>query len=248
MKRLYILLIGLFVAGGLSAQNVDSLWSKANELYSLGMYKDASNLYENIINDGSESAGLYYNLANAYYKQNMLGKSILYYERAHKLNSSDEDIIHNLEFARAQVLDKIDPLPTFFIAKAAQSVKSLFTADGWAMLAVTLFAVGLLLILAAYFFMHRLIFRRLFFWVGVIAIFLCVASNFIASSITAVREAVVLSPVSTIKSSPDASGKELFILHEGTKVRILDELSSWKKIKISNGNQGWVAAEDIEQI
>lgn len=248
MKRLYILLIGLFAAVGLSAQNVDSLWSKANELYGLGMFKEASNLYENIINDGSESAGLYYNLANAYYKQNMLGKAILYYERAHRLSSSDEDISNNLEFARTQVLDKIDPLPTFFVAKAVNSAKNTFTADGWALLAVILFGVGLLLILTAYFFTRRLALRRLSFWAGVIAILLCFAGNIIASSVAGVHEAIVMSPVSTIKSSPDASGKELFILHEGAKVRILDELSEWKKIKIGNGNQGWIEAGDVEQI
>ena len=248
MKRLYILFVGLLATGSLAAQNVDSLWNKANELYALGQFKEASNLYEVIINDGRESAGLYYNMANAYYKQNMLGKAILYYEKAYRLNPSDEDIINNLEFAKAQSLDKIDPLPTFFVAKAIQSVKGVFTANGWAIFAVALFAIGLLLILIAYFFTRRLFLRRLSFWVGVVAILLCITSHFIAGNVARVQEAIVMSPVSTIKSSPDASGKELFILHEGTKVRILDELNDWKKIKISNGDQGWVVAKDVEQI
>lgn len=248
MRRLYILLIGLLAAGSLSAQNVDSLWIKANELYASGMYKEASEIYQNIINDGSESADLYYNLANAYYKQSMLGKAILYYERAHKLNSSDEDIAYNLGLARTQVLDKIDPLPTFFAAKAVQSVKNLFTADGWGVFAIVFFAVGLLLIFSAYFFTHRLLFRRMCFWTGIVAVLLCAVGIFIASNVENKHEAIIMTPVSTIKSSPDVSGKEIFILHEGTKVHVLDELSGWKKIKISNGNQGWIEADDIEQI
>ena len=248
MKRLYILLIGLLAVGNLSAQSVDSLWNKANGLYASGMFKEASDIYQNIINDGRESADLYYNLANAYYKQNMLGKAILYYERAYKLNSSDEDIAYNLELARTQVLDKIDPLPTFFAAKAIQSVKNLFSANGWAIFAIVFFAIGLLLIISAYFLTHRLFFRRMYFWTGIVAILLCVSGIFIASSVGNTGEAIIMAPVSTIKSSPDASGKDIFILHEGTKARILDELSEWKKIKISNGNQGWIKAEDVEEI
>ncbi len=248
MKRLYILLIGLLAAGNLSAQNVDSLWNKANGLYASGMFKEASDIYQNIINDGKESADLYYNLANAYYKQSMLGKAILYYERAYKLNSSDEDIAYNLGLARTQVLDKIDQLPTFFAAEAVQSVKNLFTADGWGVFAIVFFAVGLLLIISAYFLTHRLLFRRMCFWTGLIAITLCVVGIYIASNVDKANEAIIMAPVSTIKSSPDASGKEIFILHEGTKVRVLDELSGWKKIKISNGNQGWIEATNIERI
>lgn len=248
MKRFYILIIGLLVAGGLSAQSVDSLWTKANELYSSGQFKDASDIYQNIVNDGNESSDLYYNLANAYYKQSMLGKAVLYYERAHKLNPSDEDVIFNLKFARTQVLDKIEPVPTFFIAKAVQSVKNFFTADGWAILAIIFFVAGLFLILAAYFLMHRLLFRRLFFWVGLLTILLCIGSNLVAGSIADVKEAVIVSPATTIKSSPDASGKDLFILHEGTKVRILDELTGWSKVKVGNGEQGWIEVKAIEQI
>ncbi|MDR0661455.1 MAG: tetratricopeptide repeat protein [Prevotellaceae bacterium] len=248
MKRLYILLIGLFAVSNIAAQSIDTLWNKANELYAVGSFKEASDIYRNIVNDGNESADLYYNLANSYYKQNMLGKAILYYERAYRLNSSNEDIIYNLEFAKTQVLDKVDPLPTFFVAKTLQSIKDMFIADGWATVAIALFAIGLFLILSAYFFVRRLSLRRISFWVGVLAIILCLLSNMAARSIVNVDEAIIMSPVSTIKSSPDASGKELFILHEGTKVHILDELSGWKKIKISNGNQGWIEAKDIEQI
>lgn len=248
MKRLFILLIGLLATGNLSAQNLDSLWSKANGLYASGMFKEAADSYQNIVNDGRESADLYYNLANAYYKQNMLGEAILCYERAYRLNSSDEDIAYNLEFARTQVLDKIEPLPMFFTAKVVLWVKNLFTADGWAVFALILFAVGLLLIFSAYFLTHRLLFRRLCFWVGIIAILLCASGVFIASRVENKTEAIIMVPVSTVKSSPDASGKEIFILHEGTKVHLLDELSGWKKVKISNGNQGWVEAGNVEQI
>lgn len=248
MKRLYILFIGLFVVCSLSAQSIDSLWNKANGLYASGMFKEASDIYQNIVNDGSESSDLYYNLANAYYKQSMLGKAILYYEKAYRLNSSDEDIIFNLQFARTQVLDKIDPLPTFFVAKVIQSVKGFFTADGWAVLAIVLFSVALLLILTAYFFTRRLFFRRISFWSGIILIILCIVSVSIASDVEGRDDAIIMSPVATIKSSPDASGKDLFILHEGTKVHILDELTGWKKVKISNGNQGWIEAEDLERI
>ncbi len=248
MRRLYILLIGLFAASSLSAQNVDSLWNKANGLYAEGMFKEAADIYQNIINDGRESADLYYNLANAYYKQNMLGKSILYYERAYKLNSSDEDIAYNLGLARTQVLDKIDPLPTFFAAKAVESIKNLFSPDGWGVFAIVLFAVGLLLILSAYFFTHRLSLRRMYFWTGIVAILLCLTGILIAGNVGNKHEAIIMTPVSTIKSSPDAAGKDAFILYEGTKVRITGKLGEWREVEIADGNTGWIAAAAIETI
>lgn len=243
-----ILLFGVLFCSQLSAQSVDTLWQKANTAYAAGMFKDASDGYLKIINEGKVSADLYYNLANAYYKQNMLGNSILYYERALKLSPSNEDIIHNLELARTQVLDKIEPVPTFFMVSFFRSLSNAFSTDGWAILAITLFVLALALILIAYFFTGRLAFRRISFWSGIVLILLCIGCNFIAGHIEKQHDAIILSPVSTIKSSPDASGKEIFILHEGAKVRVLDELSGWKKIKVENGNQGWIPSEDIEQV
>lgn len=248
MKQLYILIAGLLLSSPLCAQAPDSLWMKANQLYASGNYGEATTAYLKIVDEGKVSGDLYYNLGNAYFKQNMLGRSILSYERALRLSPSDEDIVHNLDFARIQVQDKIDVIPPFFLSKLVKSAQKMFTPDGWAVLAISLFSIALLLILGAYFLTAKLGLRRFYFWLGILLLALSVGSNMVAGSLSGKREAIILSPLATIKSSPDASGKEIFILHEGAKVRVIDQLNGWKRIKLDDNKQGWIPNESVEEI
>ena len=62
-------------------------------------------------------------------------------------------------------------------------------------------------------------------------------------------EAVVMKTVTSVKSSPSSgSSTDLFILHEGTKVKVLDGEGAWTNVSLSDGRQGWMKTDDIEII
>ncbi len=232
-------------------QSADSLWSEANSDYQKGNFSEAEAKYQAIINQGLHSPDLYFNLGNAQFKQRKLAQSIISYKRAIRLSPSNSDYKFNLELARLQVVDKIDSIPPFFLTTWVVGFKNMFGPNGWARIAIFLF---FLFCAAALFsrFGLSVSLKRVGFW-SAIGLFILtgIAVTISFSERTKLNdrnEAVVLSPVVTIKSSPDNSGKDLFILHEGTTVTVTDSLSSWYEIRLSDGNKGWVLAEDVEKI
>jgi tetratricopeptide (TPR) repeat protein len=223
------------------------MFTKANQLYNEGKYEDAVDIYEAILNAEKESSYLYYNLGNAYFKQNALAPAILNYERAYRLNPSDEDINHNLTIARSQIIDKFDELPEFFVITIFGKIKSLFAANTWGMIALWSFAVCLALVLL-FLFAGKLFIRRLSFWIACVVLLLSISCKLIENNLRKYDKAIVFVPVLTAKTSPDDSGKDMFLLHEGTKVLIRDNFNEWTKIQLPNGEQGWVVSEAIEII
>jgi tetratricopeptide (TPR) repeat protein len=230
----------------LTQQNTDenSMFDAANKLYNEGKYEDAVEMYEAILDSGKESSFLYYNLGNAYFKQNVLAAAILNYERAYRLNPSDEDINHNLMLARSQIIDKFDEVPEFFLLTIFGKIKSLFAANTWGIIAMFAFAVFLILVLL-FLFAGQLFVRRLSFWIACIVLLLSISCKLIENNLRKYDNAIVFVPVLTAKTSPDDSGKDMFLLHEGTKVIIRDNFNDWTKIQLPNGEQGWVISEAI---
>ncbi|MBP5210861.1 MAG: BatD family protein [Bacteroidales bacterium] len=226
-------------------------WEKANELYSDGNYQAALAQYLALEASGKVSATLYYNTANAYYRMGNLSKSILYYERALKADPNFSDAKENLTIAHTSVLDKIDTLPDFILVTWIRNLKNSVASDGWAWITLALALITAVLLL-----MFRLLpsqgGRKASFIVGcVAALFAVITLLFSVSSANdATKEdsAIVMLPVSSVKSSPDANSKSLFILHEGTKVELIDNLGNWVRVELSDGRQGWMPASDIEII
>ena len=239
----------------MSAQNdsfVDSLWNDANNAYVEGRWDDAVAGYDMISGMGLESAALYCNLADAYFKSGNISKAILYYERALKLDPSYEDAQYNLELAGSMIQDRIDPVPEFILKVWAEDVCHLMDSDGWAitfivLLALTL-AMALLFILSP-----SVVGRRTGFFTGIVLLLLAAAalsfSLWQKNDYMRADKAIVICPVASAKSSPSAeSAQDLFVLHEGTKVKILDNVGSWSNIELADGRQGWIKASDIEII
>jgi tetratricopeptide (TPR) repeat protein len=224
--------------------DADSMFYAANKLYNEGRYEDAADMYEAILETGKESSYLYYNLGNVYFKQNALAVAILNYERAYRLNPSDEDINHNLFIARSQITDKFDEIPEFFVITVFGKIKSLFAANTWGLIALLSFAAVLILVLL-FLFAGRLFVRRLSFWIACVVLILSVSCKLIESNLQKYDSAIVFVPVLTAKTSPDDSGKDMFLLHEGTKVLVRDIFNEWTKIQLPNGEQGWVTSEAI---
>ncbi len=231
--------------------NPDDEFTKANNAYMAGFYGNAITIYEGILNGGLESADLYYNLGNAYFKNDEIAKAILNYERALRLNPGNEDYKYNLRIANDKLVDKIDSIPELFYIKWWKSVKYLLSPNAWAKLA--LFSFSLVFIFIAIFLLSRTaLLKRVFFYSGLVLITLHLLSGIFAwqawNEAKKKNAAIVFLPSMPVKSSPDENSIDLFVVHEGLKVQILDKIGDWVEIRINNGSKGWVKAENLERI
>lgn len=250
-KKIYllmVLLLAVFCAGKADAQ---TLIDRANEAYRNGDYAQAAELYEQSGEQDGTSAAYFYNLGNAYYKSGIYSRAILNYERSLLLDPGNEDARFNLTMAQARIPDKIEPLGTFFLQRWMTTVQNIFSSNAWAVIAVVaflLFLFGLLL----YIFVERVVWRKVGFFAGLLALIVTVAANHFASEQKAVLThrdtAIIMAPTITVKSSPSESGTELFVLHEGTKVYLTDHVGEWSEIRLEDGNQGWIPTDKLEVI
>ncbi len=249
MKTIFLILLALFISVGSFAQN--ALMDKANQHYTSEEYKLAVESYEELLKTDVESAELYYNLGNSYYKTGQVTKAIINYERAKLLAPGDEDIQFNLELANQHVVDAIEPLPQVFFIRWWKNITNLTSVDNWAKISVVSFV--LFLILAGIFaFTRTASVKRFTFWIGILILLVSIFSfNFAASQkkqLTQHEYAIIIQPSITVKSSPSETGTDIFVIHEGLKVQVKDSLGNWREIRLADGNQGWLPASSIEQI
>lgn len=231
---------------------VDSLWNKATDSYAAGEWEASLSTYKAIDKIGMESAALYCNIGSAYYKSSDIPHSILYFERALKLDPSYEDARYNLGVVSSLIKDKIDPVPDFILASWAKSVCYMLDSDLWAVSSLVFFALTIIFVLLFFFSISPAAKKASF---GLSIIFIIFSVGAFSFSVWQKNEyiradtAIVMTPVSSVKSSPSEDGsKDLFILHEGTKVNILDTVGDWRNIELVDGRQGWVQSSDIEVI
>ena len=226
-------------------------FEKGNDLFQKGEYAKAIAVYEEILKGGEESPELYFNLGNAYYKTENIPASILNYERAKRLNPNDEDIDFNLKLSNLKVTDKIEAIPEVFFKKWWSRLSGIISTDGWAKL-----SIGILFISLFFFIIYTVSgnvnLKKLFFFSGILFVFSGVGSYFLGMHSMHLnygnQEAILFSPSVYVKSSPDERSTDLFILHEGTKVKILDVVGGWKKIRIDNGSLGWIRMNEMKEI
>ena len=249
MKR--FLLYGLLLLVSLSASASVNRWEAGNKAYIEGNYDKAIEEYTAILDGGEYSMKLYYNLANAYFKSGANGKAILYYNKALRIAPSQEDIRHNLALAEAQTKDRITAIPEFFLNRWLRTVRNSMSCMAWSVL--SLVAFGVLLAFALLFLLaSRLRWRKLGFYGALCAFVLFVAmTSFAVSSrndMLSHNEAIVMGTAISVKSSPDRSATDLFVLHEGTKVKVLSEIDEWVEVVIADGKKGWTLKNNVEEI
>lgn len=249
MKR--VIGIVVFLISVLSIAQGSEAFQRASSLYNQEKYQEAIDVYKSIVDGGKESAALYYNLGNAHYKLSNIGSSIYYYEKALELNPNDEDVKNNLVYAQNAKVDVIDVIPEGMIGKMVTNFTNLFTFDGWAWISVcaVLFFVVLFIL---YYITQVSSKKRLFFMSSWIMLIIALCGIIFAfkqySFIHDNQYAIVFAQETTVKSEPNLRSEEVFELHEGTKVKVVETVNNWKKIKLADGKIGWVSAIDIKEL
>lgn len=248
---LNIFIIAALSSNALLADNQQVILSDANKSYTEGKYEDAIKAYESLVSQGYKSDVVYFNLGNAYYKQKNIPAAILNYERAALLNPGDEDINFNLELAHTFTVDRIEPLPEFFLYTFFRHIRQLMSTNGWAYTGILFFTITLAL--AAFFwFTFNPNYKRLAFSIGLLTAIISLSSFTFSvqqkNNIVKHNYGILFPSVIAVKSSPGDSGKDLFVLHAGAKVNILDSVGNWYEIRIADGNKGWILKETLERI
>lgn len=249
MKQLVTYLL-ICIAGGAFAQD-NSMFQVANEEYNTGEFKAALESYKAVLSKGELSPQVYYNMGNCYYRLDRNTEAIYYYERALKLDPSDEDVEHNLQLAYARTIDKIEPLPEWELTRSYKNLALSSSADFWAIAFLITFALGFILFIL-YIYAHAVSMKRVFFFSGfagvIFSVFFLILALSHQSILSNADSAIVFAPSITAKSAPTGQSKNLFVLHEGAKVGVDSKKNEWAEIRLPNGNKGWVPMSSIKEI
>lgn len=248
-----IVLLAVLIVPVLSFGNdrLRELFNRGNDAYDKGNYKEALSTYRKITEDGYESAAVWYNIGNVYYKLNDIPDAVLYYEKARKISPGDDDINFNLQLAAQKTSDKIEAAPEFFITRWWKSSILFFSLHTLAVLSILFLIVGFIC-LSLYLFAPTVRSKKASFYSGVIIILVGLLTVFTAAQqnkyFSSHRMAIIFTGAVTVKSGPSGSAKDLFVLHEGTRVIIGEKEDNWVKIELANGNIGWIHESDIREI
>lgn len=254
MRKLISLIfyITIFLAQSLTAQPEEqAIFQSANQAFSDRNYDQAIQLYESILEKNIQSPELYFNLGNCFFQKKEWGQSILNYERALLLDPNSSEILQNLALAKSETIDEIAVLPNFFLTRWWAKIRDLTHSGIWSTLGILLFWLGI---------------AGLIFWIlgkertqrkrGLLGGMMILGWSFIVfglaySSYQAQQKsgsAIIMSKETSLKSLPDEISSEILPLHEGTKVRITEKVTSWYKVRLDNGEVGWIIQSDLEEI
>lgn len=246
MNKILILL--LFVSQVFWAQTA---FEQGNKFYEKEDFEAAVSSYESVVNSGKQSSELYFNLGNAYYKLHKVAPAIYNYEKALLLSPNDSEIKTNLEFARKMAIDDIKVIPKVGFNKLVSDFTSKYHYDTWGWITVV-FAFLCLAFFAGYYFSQNTLLKRIFFggmFVWLLGIFLSAASGFYEKNRNeSERPAIVFAENAPLKSEPKTASQDATVLHEGTKVYILESIANWKKVELTDETTGWIEDSAIKEI
>ena len=250
MKRLILLLLLQTLVA--VPQSFAQTKTEADALYSKEKYAEAAKAYEAILSQQGVAAEIYYNLAGCYYKLDNIPLAILNYERALVLSPGDGDIRSNLAFARGKTIDKVTPPSEMFFVTWWRDFTHIQSLTAWGTTGLVCFVLALMCLLV-YFLAFNIRLRKTGFYLAIALITLTVLANLAAySQSTEMADhaaAIVMAPSVSVKSSPSESSTDLFLIHEGSKVEILDNtMQNWLEVKFEEGKQGWIPASAVEMI
>ncbi len=256
---LFLVIFSLLIVVPLSANasrlstkaTAEALMTQGNRDYQNQQYEKAVAAYRQVLNLGYLGTSVYYNLGDAYYREGKLGYAILYYEKALRISPGDKDVIHNLQIANERTIDKVNTLPPFFLFQWWESFLALLSVNGWTYTAYIFFLLVLGSILL-YFFAKDPGIQKASVFSGFLSILLLVFSAAILT-VKLNRElnmkyGVIVSPVVSVKLSPDPTSNDAFIIHEGLKARELEQVGNWIEIRLADGKEGWILQREIGTI
>ena len=251
LRTFPVLLLILAASNGLRAQSPDEQFRRANQLYQQGKFTEARDAYGAILSGGYESPDLFYNLGNACYKSGSIPAAILNYERARRLLPGDDDLRHNLQIANMMITDRIEPAPRLFVWDYWDGIKNFFSLAGLT-LTVYLFYLLVAVMISVFFLARTYALRKIAVLTGsgflLVFLFFLVVLVARYGDATRADEAVVMSPIVTVKNSPDAKSSDAFVLHAGVKVQLVDRVGSWSKVRLADGKVGWREGSAVEVI
>lgn len=223
----------------------------ADSAYARADYETAVKLYGELAETNPNSV-VFYNLGCAYYRIDDIAHSVLWFERALKLDPSNKDVVFNLELARTKTIDKIIPQHEFILFTYFRSMTNWFSLRTWTILGLLSFVLMLVLLLVFYA-SDSIFVRKCAFSSAVLLLLVCILSNVCAMKQNDFKQVhtsgIITAPAVTVKSTPADNGNDLFVLHEGSKVEILDSsLKEWCEVTIADGKQGWIPKKSFDLI
>ena len=246
--RVFIILMLACFSVCINAQN-DTVFNEGNTLYNQGKYAEAIKKYEALLDKNEHAVALYFNLANAHYKLNNISPSVYYFEKAKLLSTDDKDIENNLVFAQNMTVDAIDTLPEVGFSRIFKDIVNTFSSDSWAKLAIS-GILAFVLFFLLYHFTSATSQKRVAFVISVLGFLVAVFSLVIAFQKNNLEiknnPAIVFAQESRVKADPNNTSEEVFRLHEGTKVQVLESYENWCKIEIADKTTGWIPSEDVK--
>ena len=249
--RIIIGILSVFIWQSMMAIDANNAFQKGNKYFEAQEYGKAIEAYDSLLMLDYRSWQLYYNIANAYYKTNQIGEAILHFERGLRLSPGNKDIEYNLALSKAKTVDKIEAIPEFFLSRFWKKAAATFHSDSWAIVFSLLFFMSCILFALFYATREKGV-KKLTLSLSVLlffmSLFFILLANKQLESEQRVDSAIVMSENEYIKFAPSESSKDAFMLHEGTKVSILDVLDEWCEIRIADGKRGWIPASSIEVI
>ena len=221
----------------------DQLFEKANKAYNNSDYTSAITLYDSILTIGLESSELYYNLGNCHYKAQDWANAIWHYEKSLKLEKNDKTT-QNLELANLKIIDRIEDIPQLFYKKWWSSFISIFNMFSWQLISILIVWLALTIkILGQFTNYKKEHFLSILYSLALISFFATYSTY--QRNITK-KEAIIFTSSIVVNSAPTTNSTNLFSLHSGSKIEILDTIGEWINIKIENGSSGWIKKSECK--
>jgi len=247
----YILIIFFFNITFAFSQNEEQIFQQGNEYFVQKQFDKAIESYRQLINSGYEGTSLFYNLGNAYYRSGKIGYAILYYEKALRLSPGDEDIKHNLALANLKTIDKLESLPQFFLFDWWEGLLALFSTSGWTIISY-IFYILFIFSVGFYFYAKNVLQQKIVLISGLTGLlFLIFSCSLLMIKLNRelnVKNGIVIENTVNVKLSPDPASNDAFIVHEGLKIRLEDEVDNWVKIRLEDGKVGWIQEDNAKVI
>jgi tetratricopeptide (TPR) repeat protein len=250
--KLFIIIISFFILSVdlFSYSSVDE-FKKANTAFNAGEYEQAAIIYKELLDSGYVESEVYYNLGNSYFRLNKIPQAIINFERAKRLSPNDDDIDFNLQLANLKIVDKFEAVPKLFFIEWYEEILHLYYSGTWGIVLIASTWVLFISILVIFVSNFQPI-KRILLFLTVISLITILISAFLAyksyENENSKNKAIIFNESVYVKSAPDPGSTDLFILHEGTKIELMENIDDWIQIRLENGNIGWIKKNVIEII